>query len=288
MKYPLVKQIKDNGRLRHSFLDLAVKTFDLSLHAWHQAGYWTDRYIPYVLVDGDSVIANASVNVIDTRWRGESKRYLQIGTVMTDESYRHRGLARTLLTEILTEWQQDADAIYLYANASASDFYPKFGFEAAREYQYSLQATPAASDFQRLDMDNAADRQQLARFYEKSNPFSALPMNNNFGLLMFYCASYLKACVYYSKKLRTIAVATQNRGTLLCFDIFAAPGATLQQIVNGLANQQTQRVLLGFTPSETADCTCTMIDDDDTLYLWQAKENVFRDHKLMLPLLSHA
>lgn len=288
MKYPLVKQLKQHDTLRQSFIDLAVDTFDLSFEAWYQAGFWTENYIPYALVDDNQVIANASVNVIDTRWLGAEKRYIQIGTVMTDKRYRNNGLARYLLTEIIRDWQHRADAIYLYANATVRDFYPKFGFEKAREYQYTLRATPVASDFRRLDMDDDADRQQLLRYYAKSNPFSALPMNNNVGLLMFYCASYLKACVYFSEQHQAIAIATQNRGTLLCFDIFAEPGTTLTQIVNALANQQTQRVVLGFTPKESRECECTLIDDEDTLFLFSGKENVFRDHQVMFPLLSHA
>lgn len=46
MNYQLVKQVRENNPLRKSFIDLAVKTFDLSFEEWYQQGYWTDAYIP--------------------------------------------------------------------------------------------------------------------------------------------------------------------------------------------------------------------------------------------------
>ncbi len=57
----------------------------------------------YVLAEGDTVLANASVNVMDFLWCGQSRRYIQIGTVMTEETHRDRGLSRRLITAILAD-----------------------------------------------------------------------------------------------------------------------------------------------------------------------------------------
>lgn len=92
MNYQLVKQVRENNPLRKSFIDLAVKTFDLSFEEWYQQGYWTDAYIPYAFVERNKVIANASANIIDLRWQGEPRRYIQIGTVMTEPDHRNKGL----------------------------------------------------------------------------------------------------------------------------------------------------------------------------------------------------
>lgn len=96
MNYQLVKQVRENNPLRKSFIDLAVKTFDLSFEEWYQQGYWTDAYIPYAFVERNKVIANASANIIDLRWQGEPRRYIQIGTVMTEPDHRNKGLAASL------------------------------------------------------------------------------------------------------------------------------------------------------------------------------------------------
>lgn len=82
-------------------------------------------------------MANVSVNIIDIEIQEQVKRYIQIGTVMTDCNYRNKGLSRKLMDKILQDWKDKCDAIYLYANDSVLDFYPKFGFIKAMEYQYS-------------------------------------------------------------------------------------------------------------------------------------------------------
>lgn len=110
MHYKLVKQLKDDNTLRKSFIDLAIKTFDLSFDAWYQQGYWSESYIPYAFVDKNKVIANASANIIDLVWQGQPRRYIQIGTVMTNIDYRNKGLAGQLIQHILDDWRDKADA----------------------------------------------------------------------------------------------------------------------------------------------------------------------------------
>lgn len=132
MNYQLVKQVRENNPLRKSFIDLAVKTFDLSFEEWYQQGYWTDAYIPYAFVERNKVIANASANIIDLRWQGEPRRYIQIGTVMTEPDHRNKGLAGQLIHHILQDWQQEADAFFLFANPTTVDFTPNLALPAAK------------------------------------------------------------------------------------------------------------------------------------------------------------
>ncbi len=132
MNYQLVKQVRENSPLRKSFIDLAVKTFDLSFEEWYQQGYWTDAYIPYAFVERNKVIANASANIIDLRWQGEPRRYIQIGTVMTEPDHRNKGLAGQLIHHILQDWQQEADAFFLFANPTTVDFTPNLASPAAK------------------------------------------------------------------------------------------------------------------------------------------------------------
>ncbi|STS80831.1 putative GNAT-family acetyltransferase [Klebsiella pneumoniae] len=160
------------------------------------------RLYPYAFVERNKVIANASANIIDLRWQGEPRRYIQIGTVMTEPDHRNKGLAGQLIHHILQDWQQEADAFFLFANPTTVDFYPKFGFTRSEEYQYIMPVSPRAGDFRKLDMDSPDDVALLRHYYEKSNPFSPLRVEHNFGLLMFYCSAFMKHFVYYSAKMR--------------------------------------------------------------------------------------
>ena len=278
MNYKLDKQIVHNDVLRNSFIDLAIKTFDLSFKEWYRKGYWTDAYIPYALVSNNKVIANASANIIDLIWQGEPRRYIQIGTVMTDIDHRDKGL----------DWQDKADAFFLFANPTTVDFYPKFGFERTAEHQYIMPVVPAAGDFRKLDMDQPEEVARLQRYYQKSNPFSQLRVQDNFGLLMFYCSAFMKHFVYYSDKNQAIAIAMQNGPALICFDIFCDSGRSLSAIINELADENTYQAILGFTPKENRTGEYEKIEGEDILFIYGQKENIFKENKLMFPLLSHA
>ena len=123
MDYTLVKQVRDNAPLRESFFALARRVFGLSFEEWHRAGWWTDRYVPYTMVYRDgSAAANVSVNRIDTVWRGEALRLVQLGTVMTAPEHRGKGLARSLMEAVLDDWGRTCDGVYLYANGTVLEF----------------------------------------------------------------------------------------------------------------------------------------------------------------------
>jgi hypothetical protein len=171
---------------------------------------------------------------------------------MTATDHREKGLASQLINHILADWQEQADGIFLFANSTTVDFYPKFGFEQTDEYQYALPVTPVAGDFRKLDMDKESDVNILKYYYQKSNPFSRLSARNNFGLLMFYCSAFMKHFVYYSENNNAVAIAMQNDHALLCFDIFCDSESSLTKIVNELAAQHTRQVILGFTPRKIA------------------------------------
>ncbi|MGM1020539.1 MAG: GNAT family N-acetyltransferase [Bacillota bacterium] len=104
-------------------------------------GCWDDQYIPYVLLDGDCVVANVSVSLMNFDLLGENRKYIQIGTVMTHTNYRNQGLSRFLLECVLQDWYDNGDAMYLFANDSVKEFYPKFGFVPAQEYQFNRKAS---------------------------------------------------------------------------------------------------------------------------------------------------
>lgn len=289
MEYDLIKQVKDEPELRESFFALADRVFALPFANWYRKGCWTDSYVPYSLVRGKQVVANASVNRMEMIWRGRIRRYIQIGTVMTDEQYRNRGLARRLLQEILSDWQTESDGIFLFANDTVLDFYPRFGFCRQQEYQHTAQISGRPDAFVKLDMDREAHRRILQRLCKKGNPFSQLSTKEGYGLVMFYCDSVFRDCVYYAGSYDAVVVGMEGGGDFICFDVFCGGSEVdLRELLSHLVGEKTRRVVFGFTPVEEADCRCAPLESEDYLFVLKGKENPLAQGRMMFPLLSHA
>lgn len=289
MEFVIGAALREKESLRESFMDLAIRTFDLDFHSWYQNGYWGDTYIPYALVENETVIANASVNLIDTIWQGAPRRYIQIGTVMTDAAYRNQGLARRVLQRILQDWEPRCDGIYLYANDSVLDFYPKFGFQRAIEYQASTPLVPISSPIRKLDLRCPADMALLRQRYMLSNPFSALPMVDNWGLLMFYCGSFMANCVYELPEQNLLLIAEFEGDTMICHDIYGETDLSLLDVLNAAAGPSICQAVLGFTPKDSNSFILSPVREEDTIFfVLQGKENLFLRDRLMFPALSHA
>lgn len=287
--YRIDNSIREHKEVRRSFDKLAQKTFDLSFEDWYQNGYWTEKYIPYVLLDGERVVSNVSVSIVDTVWQNEKKRYVQLGTIMTDSEYRGQGLSRLLMEQVLEEWKDKCDAIYLFANDTVLDFYPKFGFVKADEYQCQISIASQNKAVRKLDMSSAADRELLLEKYKESNPFSTLPMVDNVGLLMFYCTQFMKDDIYYLEDYDAVVIAMQEGGNLICFDIFCDGNHEMDDVLAVVASDDTTNVVLGFSPKSITNCQVTLFQEEDTtLFVLANKENIFAVNQVMFPLLSHA
>lgn len=289
-EYVYTNEIRNNPSIRYSFNELAKKIHWIDFEGWYQKGFWGDDYIPYVLMDGDTVVSNVSANIIHAKFRNEERLFIQLGTIMTDERYRRQGLSRWLIEKILKEWEGRCDGFYLYANDTVLDFYPKFGFVKEQEYQASGTAAAGKAEIRKLDMASESDRKLLYEKYALSNPFSALTVERNTGILMFYCAQFMKENVYYLPQYDLAVVAEYHEDKLICCDIFGRTDAALQEILSVMTNRDTQEVVLGFTPKDKADFSFKEVNEENNTLFWRSKkENIFsNDARMRFPLLSHA
>ncbi len=289
--YRLIVNYKDDKQLRASFNRLTQKTYSFDFEDWYQNGYWTHRYIPYSLADGADIISNVSVNFMEFIVDGKKRSCLQIGTVMTDPLYRKQGLNRILLNKVLADWQDRCDLIYLFANNTVLDFYPKFGFTPVNEYLHSMQIRPGQGigpDYAKLDMSKRENRDFLKEKINQSRHFSDITMVNNVPLIMFYCTSFMSENVIYIKKHDAIAIAELNGDTLILNDIFCAKETSLQEIILSLVSKEVKKVVLGFSPKDKKGFNEEVLIQDDTLFILNDKRDVIKNKKRRFPVLSHA
>ncbi|MEB9735185.1 GNAT family N-acetyltransferase [Bacillus cereus] len=140
-EYQLISDYKQNEKYKESFNDLAKHVFELDFKGWYDRGCWNDNYICYSYVDGDKVIANTSINKMNVISNGKEYKAIQLGTVMTHPDYRHQGLATKLMNHIIKKYEKNYNFIYLFANDTVLEFYPKFGFEKVQESSFSLKVS---------------------------------------------------------------------------------------------------------------------------------------------------
>lgn len=254
MELRVGKAVRDNDKVRCSFFGLAKATFGIDLESWHREGFWKDRYIPYAWVDGEEVAANVSVNTLDWVLHGEIRRAIQIGTVMTRPEYRLMGLSASLFRRVLEEYEGRYDVMYLFANESVQEFYPRFGFHAAAEHVFGWNIEnikPEPAKLRKMDIGAADDLRLIYRL-----ACNRVPVSRRFGtvhaedLLMFYCLNAFPNDIYLLEEEETLVVFKKEEGQMDLYDVIGAYDVNLHSVIRKLAGPDMQRVVFHFTPDD--------------------------------------
>lgn len=268
MELKMIKAYQSDGDLRRSFNRLAEETYGLSFEHWYQNGFWGEKYIPFSVVSQGAVIANVSANIMDCKPGGETRRYIQLGTVMTKKEYRGQGLSRRLMEWVCREYGE-CDGMFLWANDSVLDFYPKFGFHRLPEYRYRrtvskgenceaenskaenskaenskaeiIGAEPLKPEYiksappkpKRLPMETQED---YAHFLWEKHRLRSLAESepDNDGLLMFYLSQFQREAVYYLREFDAYAVAEREGDKLTVYAAYAPEGIKLPEVCRAL------------------------------------------------------
>ncbi len=285
--YTLITDYRDDAYYRNSLNRLTQKIYGFDFEAWYQNGYWQDKYIPYTLLYKNEVIANVSVSIMEFLIHGRRIRPIQIGTVMTEKSHRHQGLIRILMNSVMEDFQGNCDFIYLFANESVLDFYPKFGFVKIPEYECSktYHKNKAAYGHRKINMENKQDAALLLRLIHNSHPIAKVSMVNNTDLVMFYCLSFMKDNIYYIEDLDAAVLAEFNKNQLMIQDVFCEKPVDLDRIINTLMTSDTMIVYPGFTPIDDNSYIKGVLQETDTTLFIKGR-NPLED--VMFPVLSHA
>lgn len=285
----VVKGYRDQKQLRESFMELARKTFDLDFSDWYENGYWGENYIPYSISDHGKIVANVSVNRMRFLIDGIEKNYIQLGTVMTEKDYRNKGLIRYLMGEVEKDYGKEMDGIYLFANDTVLDFYPKFGFREEKEIQYGKKVSVVGEKSAFLyPVKGEKERKVLERAVETSVCQGRFSMNRNVSLVMFYLSKFMQENVYYLPRQNAYVVAEYQGDVLFLYDVFADKRVDLDSVIEAFG-KEVRRVELGFTPFPGSGYEKKIWKEEDTTLFVKGKELLgFSARDMMFPLLSHA
>ena len=281
--------IRDNDELRGSFNALTHEVFCFGFEDWYNSGGWGDMYIPHAVVENGEVIANVSVNIMPFSVGGERKNYIQLGTVMTRPDRRGEGLGRVAMEFALEKYlgAPGIDGIYLFGNDSVLDFYPKFGFVKAREFEYSAAALPAQP--YALEKTDLSDEERSARFFgllaADNGTGSAFAMVENIGLYKFWLMAEYGDSLYFIPETGGYVIAEKDGGTLfLRQSIGFSPDPHRLAAAFGAAE-----VKFCYTPADRSGLVCTEHKEEDcTLFIIGDDLARMERDRLMFPVISHA
>ena len=287
MSYTLVKNSMVDEKHRQGYNQLATATFRLYFDNWYNSGYFDGSHIPYTLFDGDKAVANISVNLMDVVLDGKTRKYIQLGTVMTDKDYRGKGLQKYIFNQIMEDFSGKYDAMFLFANKNVLEFYPKLGFVKDVEYTFTKTIKGKGAEVKKLDMANSTDVQLFKKLYDGGNPFADFTVINGFALEMFYLTGPYKNNVYYIPQYDAVVVMEKDEKSVTLLDIYCGADKNLDDILSTLTDGETT-ISLGFTPKDKENYTVQRLNDEDTtLFIHKDGENIFSDRQLLFPLIAH-
>lgn len=284
-----LKNYRNNDELRASFNELAKKTFGLDFEDWYQNGFWTEKYNPYSMVEDGKVVANVSVNLTDYLWKGKRWKFIQLGTVMTDEEYRNRGLIRQIMEEIDKDYSEEVDGMFLFANDEVLDFYPKFGFQKSGEYEYvkDVRNTQECS-VENVPMKNKAQWDKLQEQINSCAPYSAFEPVGYSELFMFYITKFMQDTVYYEKEQNAYIIAEIEDSQLILHGVFAKQECDLDKIIAAFG-KDIKQVRLTFAPNNKEGYEMLPYKTEDcTLFVNGKGFDGFEADMVRFPELAHA
>lgn len=290
-QFQLVSNYKDNDQLRLSFNQLAKSTFGIDFETYYQRGFWSDQYICYSYLDQGKVISNVAVSFLDMVLNGSKINAVQIGTVMTHPEYRGQGLAGSLMKYVLEKYQSETELIFLFANKTVLEFYPKFGFKPIAQKLFMKNLTEIKSDYddrpRKLNINDQADLSLFQRLSSKRKPISSIfGVENTQYLSLFYWMHVFLDDFYYLDGLDAIVVYRNEEDKIHIYDVISKTDLSFAGILGRIVSDKVKEAIFHFTP-DFNDLEAERIPyEDDQLFV--KTESVKIPENLMYPAIAHA
>lgn len=284
---------KNQDEYRASFNRLSTLVFGIDFEAWYQKGSWDDRYICHSIVADDQIISNVSVSKMDLIINGESKRAIQIGTVMTHPEHRGKGLSKQLMNYVLDTYENTCDLLFLFANGTALDFYPKYGFTAMPEYQFYVDGSVQPKNeilLEKLNVSMEEHWKLIKQMHGSRRPISQqFGIAKNEGLFQFYALNVFAECLYYSQIDDAIIVYVHEGEILHLYDVVSEKQVDIEDLVSRITTKQTRKIRFHFTPDQLIDKAYVepFGKNEDVLFI-KPNSDIGELPPFCIPKLAHA
>lgn len=285
----MIKNYMDISEKRHLLNDMTTEIFGFTFEDWYVSGFYEGEYIPYSFIENGVIVANASANIMKMMQNGKEKFYIQIGTVMTRPQYRKQGLARKLIGEIMSDYNDRVDGFYLYANLNALDFYSKIGFQRLDQWRYCAEINhePLLENCFMKAGEKELPAYKMALRNSAIN--HRLDQMNRTSLQLFYTGKMEN--VYCNENKDSFIVASLEDETLYLDSVIAEIEMPVMEVIKKIP-LKFNKVVLGFTPKieDTEFFQAQKYDGQDDYRFYYLGESLLEieKEKLYFPVMSHA
>lgn len=235
----------DDG-LRRSYYAYTQAVFGFDLMAWHETGYWDERYIPRSLIDTGRVVANVSASLMALQINGRDVPAVQLGSVGVLPQYRGRGLARMLMERVLDAYTE-YPLIFLFAGGQVDGFYTRFGFRRVPEIQpcIYLNENGAVKESQRIALDAEPVKRLMAARLRRSGILDA---RENPSVYWFHLMYEFGEYIYHIPEHDIVFLAEYDREKAHVYDILSEKPVSFDLIAAYIRKPQTREICFHFTP----------------------------------------
>ncbi len=295
--YTFIKDGYADVSYAESLDKLSDEIFAINFKAFRDKGYMGDNCHFYSLLKDGEVVSHVTVTIQQVLFNDQTYVAAQLGTIMTAPKYRKQGLSSWLIEKAIGDWDEQCDILFLYANDTVLDFYPKFGFKTATEFQTVAQVDKLSNLPQamcrKLDLKVPEDYELFKNIATNANPNYQLSFVEYNRLLFFYC-DCLEAFshhIFYFEHLNTLALAEYDDDVLIIAEVVSTePVIPIEAIVGTFLTDAVTRVELRFNPKEKIEGWNKELfhEDDSTLMIRSNKAiSLFEENKLIISPLSH-
>lgn len=284
----ILNDFYDNQRLADSFFSLQKKIFpELDLKWAFQNELVSQQTIPWGIFHEKQALSILNATLMKIVLDGEVKNAVQIGTVATDPDYRFLGLSKKLLLTALGEYKHYCDFIFLFANDTVLEFYPKFGFKQYPQYLFRTKLRGQSTEFsyRRLQPNHVSeDLNILEKLYENrdllSNSFSVI---ENSVLPLWYCRVVHKDYLWYDDRSQTLLVAKEIDSVLHVFDMVSKINNPL--FFEKMSWPEISEAIFHFSPDRFNGIFIPELDNEDDAFFIQG--SIMPGQNTKIPAMFH-
>lgn len=242
-----------DGRLFEMFNGLALRTFNIYFEKWRALGFWNGRFSHLSYLDAGSLVSNVSASRIGLIVEGRRVEACVLGTVMTAESHRGRGLATALLREAMERQMASGCEIFiLVAGQARAGFYGRLGFQAAGQTRFSCRFASVADVVpSRLDLRSELGVTALRRILDSYSPQSGhFDVADAQHIFAFNALSFRSGDLYLLQEPEAVLSFTVNDGRLVFHGILCERPLKLKALLERIVPPCVAEVEFMFTPGD--------------------------------------